>query len=115
MLIGLKLEFDITKIPSRNIQRAIDVQLGTTEYLVFVGRKATNAITVHLASLEGVKKICMITRITLNPEEFVPFQAYSASGPNTQRCIVYGLSREDSSESVVRELPYGVGGPSNRE
>lgn len=61
--IGPTLYFDITEFPSRNIQRVIKMQLGTTEYEGFEGRKTTHAITMHLESLEDVRNICMITRI----------------------------------------------------
>lgn len=98
------VQFDITKLHSKTIQRVIDSTLGTTGYQGFVSHRASNSVTVHLATLEDAKKMCTVIQIPVSSEEYVPVQTYFASGPSTQRCVVYDLDLTDSPETVAREL-----------
>lgn len=96
--------YDITSVPTKHVQRVIDHALETKGYKGFAAYKSTNTITVHLASLNDVQKICTLTSIPLSEDRQLPVQCYFASGPNIQRCVVYGIDPEDSPEIICREL-----------
>lgn len=98
------LRFDITSVPSRNVQSAIDSALGTSGYRGFVLHKPSNSITVPLASLHDAKKLCVIDKIPLSATHHVPVQAYFASGPNILRCVVYRLDKNEGPEEVLDNL-----------
>ncbi|KAM7282815.1 hypothetical protein ISCGN_023644 [Ixodes scapularis] len=98
------VRFDVTAVPTKCIQHVIDQCLGTRGYQGFVIHKASNTITVHLASIEDADKICAISRIPINADNQLSVQAYFASGPNVQRCVVYGLDPTDSCATIIQDL-----------
>ncbi|KAH9366459.1 hypothetical protein HPB48_022234 [Haemaphysalis longicornis] len=96
--------FDVTTIPVKLVQQVIDRCLGTQGYQGFVIHKVSNTITVHLASLDDVNKVCGITSIPISSDGTVTVQSYFASGPNVQRCVLYDLDPNDSPATILREL-----------
>lgn len=99
-----EVQYDITSVPTRYIQREIDLRLNTIGYQGFVSHRASNHITVHLANMEDVVKICGITQIPIDPQQHVNVQAYFASGPNVQRCVAYNLDKHEPPETVANDL-----------
>ncbi|KAG0428731.1 hypothetical protein HPB47_024290 [Ixodes persulcatus] len=98
------VRFDVTAVPTKCIQHVIDQCLGTRGYQGFGVHKASNTITVHLASIEDADKICAISRIPINADNQLSVQAYFASGPNVQRCVVYGLDPTDPCATIIQDL-----------
>ncbi|KAG0411182.1 hypothetical protein HPB47_011686 [Ixodes persulcatus] len=98
------VRFDVTAVPTKCIQHVIDQCLGTRGYQGFVIHKASNTITVHLASIEDADKICAISRVPINADNQLSVQAYFASEPNVQRCVVYGLETTDSCATIIQDL-----------
>ncbi|KAG0430410.1 hypothetical protein HPB47_022716 [Ixodes persulcatus] len=98
------VRFDVTAVPTKCIQHVIDQCLGTRGFQGFVVHKASSTITVHLASIEDANKICAISRIPINADNQFSVQAYFASGPKVQRCVVYGLDPTDSCATIIQDL-----------
>ncbi|KAH9371080.1 hypothetical protein HPB48_015686 [Haemaphysalis longicornis] len=96
--------FDVPTIPVKLVQQVIDRCLGTQGYQGFVIHKVSNTITVHLASLDDVNKVCGITSIPISSDGTVTVHSYFASGPNVQRCVLYDLDPNDSPATILREL-----------
>ncbi|KAG0416857.1 hypothetical protein HPB47_006084, partial [Ixodes persulcatus] len=95
---------DITSVPTKRIQQVIDRCLGTTGYKGYAVYKSTNSITVHLASLTDAQKMCTLTVIPLSEDQQLPVHSYFASGPNIQKCVIYGIDPEDTPETICHEL-----------
>ncbi|KAH6924728.1 hypothetical protein HPB50_023134 [Hyalomma asiaticum] len=95
---------DMSTLPNRAIQAAVDACLNTSRFQGFALHKPTNTISLWVHSLELVEKLNMLREIRTSQDDVLPVQAYLASGTDLRRYVVYGIDYNEEPENLRQEL-----------
>ncbi|KAH6937099.1 hypothetical protein HPB50_025535 [Hyalomma asiaticum] len=96
--------FDMSTLPNRAIQAAVDACLNTSRFQGFALHKPTNTISLWVHSLELVEKLKTLREIRTSQDDVLPVQAYLASGTDLRRYVVYGVDCNEEPENLRQEL-----------
>ncbi|KAH6921146.1 hypothetical protein HPB50_027866 [Hyalomma asiaticum] len=104
VIIKPRSYFDMSTLPNRAIQAAVDACLNTSRFQGFALHKPTNTISLWVHSLELVEKLKTLREIRTSQDDVLPVQAYLASGTDLRRYVVYGVDYNEEPENLQQEL-----------
>lgn len=95
---------DLSTLPSKCVQAALDACLQTTGFRGFSIHRQTNTVSVWLPSLDAVRRLQQLKQIVPSVGQPVPVQAYLASGVDLRRYVVAGVDPREDQDTLRREL-----------
>ncbi|KAH7966757.1 hypothetical protein HPB49_019235 [Dermacentor silvarum] len=95
---------DISAVPSKCIQAALDACLHTTGFRGFSIHRETHTMSVGMTSLDAVGRLQMLKQIVPPDGKRTPVQAYLASDVDLRRYVVAGVDPREDLDTLRKEL-----------
>ncbi|KAH7974237.1 hypothetical protein HPB49_012542 [Dermacentor silvarum] len=95
---------DISVVPSKCKQAALDACLHTTGFRGFSIHRQTNTASVGILSLDAVSRLQMLKQIVPPDGKPTPVQSYLASGVDLHRYVVAGVDLKEDEDTLPKEL-----------
>ncbi|KAH7982887.1 hypothetical protein HPB52_007957 [Rhipicephalus sanguineus] len=104
VVIKRRSRYDMSTLPNRVVQAALDTCLKTSRFQGFAPHKATNTISVWVPAMSFVEMLKDLQQIQVTEDYALPVQAYLASGTDLRRYVINGVDPNEEPEALLREL-----------
>ncbi|KAH7941480.1 hypothetical protein HPB49_014264 [Dermacentor silvarum] len=104
VVIKPRASYDMSTLPNRTIQAALDACLEKPRFQGFALHKPTNTVSVWVPAMALVYKLQELQQIQVSEECVLPVQAYLASGTDLRRYVVNGVDHDEAPEKLLQEL-----------
>ncbi|KAH7945933.1 hypothetical protein HPB49_017181 [Dermacentor silvarum] len=104
VVIKPRARYDMSTLPNRTIQAALDACLEKSIFQGFALHKPTNTVSVWVPTMAPVYKLQELQQIQVSEEWVLPVQAYLAIGTDLRRYVVHGVDHDEEPEKILQEL-----------